>query len=47
MPVLGWHALAGSSEIVALLLEKGVEINAEFDGVHETGEKFGIFTVST
>ena len=46
MPVIGWHALSGSSDIVRLLIEKGVDINAEFDGVDENGDKFGIFTVS-
>jgi len=45
MPVIGWHALSGSSDIVRLLIEKGVDINAEFDGVDENGDKFGIFTV--
>merc|ERR1719480_579420 len=44
MPVIGWHVLAGNIEIVNYLIEQGVDVNPEFDGVNEQGEMFGIFT---
>lgn len=45
MPVIGWHALAGSSEVISYLIEKGVDLNAEFESVDESGGKAGMFTV--
>merc|ERR1712154_133167 len=44
MPVIGWHVLAGNIKIVNYLIEQGVDVNPEFDGVNEQGEMFGIFT---
>lgn len=44
MPVIGWHVLAGNVDTLEYLIEQGVDINPEFDGVNEEGEMFGIFT---
>lgn len=46
MPVLGWHTLAGNVEIVSYLIKyAGADVNLDFDGVDEEGNRVGIFTL--
>lgn len=44
MPLIGWHVLAGNTEIVDYLIVQGADVNMEFDGVDEEGAMVGIFT---